>query len=39
MNYETKSRTTISYNQEIKEGTLRSILKETNIDVDVFLGS
>lgn len=36
-NPDTKQRTTIPHHKEIKEGTLRSILKQADIDVDVFL--
>lgn len=38
-NPETKQRTTIPHHREIKEGTLRNILRQANIDVDVFLNS
>ena len=36
-NPETKQRTTIPHHREIREETLRSILKQADIDVDVFL--
>jgi predicted RNA binding protein YcfA (HicA-like mRNA interferase family) len=36
-NPKTKQRTTIPHHQEIKEGTLRNILKQANLDVDIFL--
>ncbi len=36
-NPETKAKTTIPYHREIKEGTLRNILKQAQIDVDIFL--
>ena len=38
-NPDTKQKTTIPHHREIKEGTLRSILKQAQIDVDVFLNS
>ncbi|MBE9221529.1 type II toxin-antitoxin system HicA family toxin [Cyanobacterium stanieri LEGE 03274] len=38
-NPETKARTTIPHHRELKEGTLRNILKQANIDVDTFLNS
>ncbi len=38
-NPETKQKTTIPHHKEIKEGTLRNILKQTQIDVDVFLNA
>lgn len=38
-NPDTESKTTIPHHQEIKEGTLRNILKQANIDVDDFLKS
>ena len=36
-NAATNQKTTIPHHGEIKEGTLRSILKQTQIDVDIFL--
>nr|WP_309242712.1 type II toxin-antitoxin system HicA family toxin [Limnofasciculus baicalensis] len=33
----TEAKTTIPHHREIKEGTLRNILKQAQIDVDVFL--
>ena len=36
-NSETNQKTTIPHHREIKEGTLRNILKQAQIDVDVFL--
>ncbi len=36
-NYITEVKTTIPHHREIKEGTLRNILKQAQIDVDVFL--
>ena len=36
-NPKTKAKTTIPHHREIKEGTLRNILKQAKIDVDVFL--
>jgi predicted RNA binding protein YcfA (HicA-like mRNA interferase family) len=30
-------KTTIPHHREIKEGTLRSILKQAQVDVDIFL--
>lgn len=36
-NPETKQRTTIPHHREIKEGTLRNILKQARVDVDTFL--
>ena len=36
-NPETRQKTTIPHHREIKEGTLRSILKQAQIDVDIFL--
>jgi predicted RNA binding protein YcfA (HicA-like mRNA interferase family) len=34
---ETNQKTTIPHHREIKEGTLRSILKQAQVEVDVFL--
>ncbi|MBD2140149.1 type II toxin-antitoxin system HicA family toxin [Anabaena sp. FACHB-1250] len=36
-NAATNQKTTIPHHGEIKEGTLRSILKQAQIDVDIFL--
>ncbi|GAB4315292.1 MAG: hypothetical protein Kow0091_22450 [Geminocystis sp.] len=36
-NPKTKAKTTIPHHREIKEGTLRNILKQAKIDVDTFL--
>jgi len=36
-NPETRQKTTIPHHREIKEGTLRSILKQAQVDVDIFL--
>ncbi len=36
-NPKTKAKTTIPHHREIKEGTLRNILKQAKIDVNVFL--
>lgn len=36
-NPETNAKTTIPHHREIKEGTLRNILKQAKIDVDIFL--
>ena len=36
-NPETQQRTTIPHHREIKEGTLRNILKQAQVDVNVFL--
>ncbi|MFN7517997.1 MAG: type II toxin-antitoxin system HicA family toxin [Dolichospermum sp.] len=36
-NAATNQKTTIPHHREIKEGTLRSILKQAQIDVDIFL--
>lgn len=36
-NAKTNCKTTIPHHKEIKEGTLRNILKQAKIDVDVFL--
>jgi predicted RNA binding protein YcfA (HicA-like mRNA interferase family) len=36
-NPETKAKTAVPHHREIKEGTLRNILKQAKIDVDVFL--
>ncbi|WP_017292781.1 type II toxin-antitoxin system HicA family toxin [Geminocystis herdmanii] len=36
-NPETKAKTTIPHHREIKEGTLKNILKQANIDIDIFL--
>ena len=38
-NPETNQKTTIPHHITIKEGTLRNILKQAQIDVDVFLNS
>ena len=37
LNATTGFRTTIPHHREIREGTLRSILKQANIEIDVFL--
>jgi predicted RNA binding protein YcfA (HicA-like mRNA interferase family) len=37
LNSTTGFRTTIPHHREIKEGTLRSILKQADIEVDTFL--
>ncbi len=37
-NSETNQKTTIPHHREIKEGTLRNILKQAQVDIDVFLG-
>lgn len=36
-NQKTKAKTTIPHHREIKEGTLRNILKQAQIDIDTFL--
>jgi predicted RNA binding protein YcfA (HicA-like mRNA interferase family) len=36
-NPETNQKTAIPHHREIKEGTLRNILKQAQVDVDVFL--
>jgi len=38
-NAETQQKTVIPHHQEIKEGTLRNILKQAKIDIDTFLNS
>ena len=38
-NSKTKAKTTIPHHKEIKEGTLRNILKQAQIEVDIFLNS
>lgn len=37
LNPETNCKTTIPHHREIKEGTLRNILKQAQVDVDIFL--
>ena len=39
INLETNLKTTIPRHQEIKEGTLRNILKQAQIEVDSFLNA
>jgi predicted RNA binding protein YcfA (HicA-like mRNA interferase family) len=39
LNPNTNLRTTIPHHREIKEGTLRNILKQAQVDVDDFLMS
>ncbi|AHJ27991.1 type II toxin-antitoxin system HicA family toxin [Nodularia spumigena CS-584] len=36
-NAETNQKTTIPHHREIKEGTLRNILKQAQVDIDIFL--
>jgi len=36
-NPETNLKTTIPHHREIKEGTLRNILRQAQVDVDIFL--
>jgi hypothetical protein len=36
-NPETNQKTTIPHHREIKEGTLQSILRQAQVDVDIFL--
>lgn len=36
-NPKTKAKTTIPHHREIKEGTLRNILKQAKVDIDIFL--
>ncbi len=38
-NPQTHCKTTIPHHKEIKEGTLRNILKQAKIDIDVFLNA
>lgn len=38
-NPQTKAKTTIPYHKEIKEGTLRNILKQAQIEIDLFLNT
>ncbi|MDB9375482.1 type II toxin-antitoxin system HicA family toxin [Nodularia sphaerocarpa] len=36
-NPQTNQKTTIPHHREIREGTLRNILKQAQVDVDIFL--
>ncbi len=38
-NPQTKCKTTIPHHKQIKEGTLRNILKQAKIDADIFLNT
>lgn len=38
-NPKTKIKTTIPHHKEIKEGTLRNILKQAQIEIDLFLNT